>query len=221
MARPVILVDGIDGSGKSHLAERIRAEAAAAGLEPVLLRVDDFRVATDWTRVTDEAAVYYARYYDLARLDACVRAYLDGEPSLEVPAFDPVSERPTDAEVVPLEDAKLLIVEGVFGRRITNTREATIIYIETSYAEAKRRIIERDVAKGRTRADVEGRVDRRYAPSQRRYRDELQPRDHAHVLVDHEILGKPTVISAAIEGRDPAIKAALAFMADGLHGPRI
>jgi uridine kinase len=221
VTRPIILVDGIDGSGKSHLAERIRAEASAVGLTPALLRVDDFRVATDWAAIEDEARVYYDAYYDLPRLDACVRAYLGGAEALEVPAFDPVTERPTTPERVPLAAIDLLIVEGVFARRISSASDATIIYIETSAAEARRRIIERDVARGRTRADVEGRVDRRYAPSQRRYHERFQPRAHAHVVVDHEILGKPTVISTSIEGHHPAIMAALTFMADGLQGPPI
>lgn len=220
MTRPIILVDGIDGSGKSHLAERIRQEGAAADLHPVLLRVDDFRVATDWTGV-DEAGVYYDRYYDLERLDACIRAYRDDATMLEVPVFDSVAERVAEVRQVPIADSRLLIVEGVFVRRLQNAASATIIYIETSAAEAKRRILARDLAKGRTAADVEGRVDRRYAPSQRRYHQLFEPRAHAHVVVDHENLGAPTVIHAAIEERDPAVRAALAFMADGLHGTPI
>jgi uridine kinase len=220
VTRPLILVDGIDGSGKSHLAERIRQEASAAGLHPVLLRVDDFRTATDWAGV-DEAEVYYESYYDLVGLEACLRAYQAGAEAIEVPAFDSVSERVAEVRRIRLTETQVLIVEGVFVRRLPSAEGAALIYIETSYAEARRRILARDLAKGRSAADVEGRVDRRYAPSQQRYHERFQPRSHAHVVVDHEILGSPTVIHASIEGHPPAVRAALAFMADGLHDPTI
>ncbi|HUH01075.1 MAG TPA: hypothetical protein VML75_03710 [Kofleriaceae bacterium] len=220
MTRPLILVDGIDGSGKSHLAERIRQEASAAGLRAVLLRVDDFRIATAWAGV-DEAEVYYESYYDLRGLDACVSAYRAGAEAIEVPAFDSATERVAQVRRIPLTDTQVLIVEGVFVRRLPSAEGATLIYIETSYPEARRRILARDLAKGRSAADVERRVDRRYAPSQRRYHERFQPRAHAHVVVDHEILGAPTVIHAAVAEHHPTVRAALAFMADGLHGPTI
>lgn len=211
MTRPLILVDGIDGSGKSHLAERIRQEASAAGLRPVLLRVDDFRVATDWAGV-DEAEVYYESYYDLLGLDARLSAYHAGAEDIEVPAFDSVAERGAELRRIRLSDTQLVIVEGVFVRRLPSAEGSTLIYIETSYAEARRRILARDLAKGRSAAEVERRVDRRYAPSQRRYHERFQPRVHAHVVVDHEILGSPTVIHASVEGHPPAVCTALAFM---------
>ena len=50
------------------------------------------------------------------------------------------------------------------------------------------------MAKGRSRAEVEGRIHTRYFPAQRRYHQDHDPEAAASVILDHEQLGAPRVI---------------------------
>ncbi len=185
--RHIIVLDGIDGSGKSHLAQRLLAACAAADLRAALLRVDDFRRPMHWDQIPDETAAYWEQYYDFAALAAEVDRFLAGAGT-----------------------AQLLVVEGVFPLRVTSTAAVTLVYLDTSAAEARRRIIERDMPKGRTRAEVERRIDRRYVPNQQRYHREFKPRDRAHLILDNEDLAAPRLVLDRLADRPLMVRRALA-----------
>ena len=117
-ARSVLAIDGVDGSGKSRFAEALAAGCAQAGAPAVVLHVDDFRRPLDWAG-SDEANLYYERYYDLPLLDHCLRCFLEGRPAASVPRFDPEREALDGAQELRFGDAPLLIVEGIFVLRLS------------------------------------------------------------------------------------------------------
>lgn len=194
----LLAVDGIDGSGKSALAERLGAALGAAGIASALLRVDDFRQPVDWERPgRSEADAYHDDYYELDRLDATTRALLGGATEVHVPVFDAAAGRRTgDERAVRLDAAgpRAVVVEGVFALRVGVVRaRAGLIYLRTSFPEARRRILTRDTARGRTVAEVLHRIDARYFPAQERYHREHDPAGHAAILIEHEQLGAPAL----------------------------
>lgn len=198
--RRLIAVDGLDGSGKSVLADRLVAALGQAGTGAVLLRVDDFRRPIDWARAGGaEADIYYEDYYDLGLLQQGAQAFLEGAPGLDLPLFDSRSERHQGRRAIAFTDAAVAVVEGVFAQRVAAVRQAAVVYIETSRDEARRRILARDTARGRTVADVSHRIDARYFPAQDRYLRECDPVARAAALVVHERLGAPALLRA-----DPA-----------------
>jgi uridine kinase len=198
--RHVIAIDGIDGSGKSYLAERLIAAAEAASVAAALLSVDDYRRPVAWDADgADEAALYYADYYDFASLDDTLAAFLGGADELALPGWDPIAERVTTGRTIDARGLSLLVVEGVFIHRLVRAAAATTIYLATSEDEARRRILARDRAKGRSDADINRRIDRRYFPSQRRYHAEMAPRERAAIVLDHERLGAPSLVRAALD----------------------
>ena len=222
MTRPIICVDGIDGSGKSHLAARIVQEAVAHRIGVALLRVDDFRRRVDWDEPgIVESDAYYDRYHDLERLDRCVQAYLRGDDAVEVPYFDPSREQITETRQLALRGVEVLVIEGVFARRLPSAADATLVYVATSYPEARRRILARDTARGRTAVEVSRRIDRRYVPTQLRYHREHQPRERAHVVIDHETIGAAHAPHIALDGRPAVVVACLRFLGDGPSGAAI
>jgi uridine kinase len=178
----VIAIDGIDGSGKSYLARRVCAACEALGQPARLIHVDDFRRPLDWETVADEAAAYWEQYYDFAALTAAVAGANSG----------------------------LLVIEGVFPLRVPAIADGTLIYLDTSPGEARRRIIARDMPKGRTRQEVERRIDRRYAPCQQRYHREFGPRERAHLVLDNEDPAAPRLVIARLDGRPELVRRALA-----------
>jgi uridine kinase len=152
----------------------------------VIVSIDDFRRPVDWAAAPSEADAYYDAYYDLAAAGHVLAAFLAGAPAAEVPRFDPVAERAAAARRVSFEGAAVAILEGVFPLRVPTTAGALAIYLETHAETARRRIVERDLHKGRTREEIDRRIDRRYAPGQRRYHAAHDPRGRADVVVDNE-----------------------------------
>jgi uridine kinase len=197
--RSVVAVDGIDGSGKSMLARRLVATAADAGLSAVLLSVDDFRRPVEWQRVDrSEADIYYDEYYDLPLLERCLQAFERGAASVEIPHFDPARERIDGSRTIVFGEAAMVVVEGVFVLRLpTVAAQAAIIHLVTSVAEARRRILSRDIARGRHLIDVTHRITQRYFPSQERYLRDLDPRGRASVIVDNERFDSPRIVRFA------------------------
>ncbi|MBS1118839.1 MAG: putative kinase [Deltaproteobacteria bacterium] len=186
IARTIITVDGIDGSGKSMFARRLLAGLEAGGYRGVAVSVDDFRRVVEWTTAADEADLYYDGYYDLVAAEAALAQFLAGAPEVAIPSFDVRAERVTGARHVRLEGVSVAVVEGVFPLRIPPAAAGMVIHLDTSKPEARRRIIARDLEKGRTREEIERRIDRRYFPAQERYRASFAPRDRADVVIDNE-----------------------------------
>ena len=193
--RSLVAIDGIDGSGKSRLARTLAAACEAEGASTFVFRVDDFRrplgaLADD----VDEAAIYYDRYYDFALLDACLRAFLAGAPGATIPRFDPAREALADTQELTFGDARLAFLEGVFVLRAPTAAASSVIVLEVTETEARRRIVERDTARGRPREVVEHRMDHRYFPAQRAYRAAFDPLRRADVVVDNERWDRPRLV---------------------------
>lgn len=207
--RAILTIDGIDGSGKSTFARGLAAALAAQGVGTVLVSVDDFRRRVDWAAAASEADLYYDGYYDLARAGALLAAFQGGAPAAELPQFDPVTERAAGARRLALAGAAAAILEGVFPLRVPGAAGGLVIYLDTSPALAHRRIVERDLRKGRTREDIERRIARRYAPGQQRYHAALDPRGRADVVIDNEDPAAPRCLRRDLTRLPPALRRAL------------
>ncbi len=208
--RTLITIDGLDGSGKSTFSRRLLETIKSHGHSAVVIRVDDFRRPVDWTTGVAEATAYYDAYYDLPACDGVLRAFLAGERSSEVPIYDIATERRTGTRPLVFEGATICVVEGVFPLRMPSVAHGLLIYLETSEAEARRRIVGRDLRKGRTQAEIERRIDQRYFPSQRLYREQHAPRDRAEVVVDNEQPAEPRGIKRDLGRLPPALQQLLA-----------
>jgi uridine kinase len=209
MQKSIIAIDGIDGSGKSTFARRLYADLNANGCNAVIVSVDDFRRPVDWSTVSEEAEVYWDRYYDLQLAESCLRSFVLGMPGLTIPRYDVMSERIEGSRDLVFEGTAVAIVEGVFPLRIPSVNAGMLIYLEASEDEVRRRIIDRDRAKQRTREETERRIDRRYFPSQQRYRTAFMPRDRADVIIDNQNPMAPRVIKRDLARLPAFVRAAV------------
>lgn len=171
--RLVVAVDGLDGSGKSRFAASLAAALSAEGRPASLLHVDDFRRPIDFSALAPEAesALYYERYFDFVAVGDALSAWAEG---------------PADGAVI--------ILEGVMLLRAALPPGTPLIVLEVSPGEARRRILARDQAKGRTPEEIAGRIDRRYFPAQARYRADCDPSALADVIIDNEDWARPRVM---------------------------
>jgi uridine kinase len=172
-ARSVIAIDGLDGSGKSYFAGALAAAAEAAGRRAVILHVDDHRlpVAFEGQSAEGETALYYDRYYDFPALGGALAAFLSGGT-----------------------DGALAVIEGVFVLRADLPAGTPLVVLEVSPGEARRRILSRDLAKGRTPEEIARRIERRYFPAQARYRAAFDPLTRADILIDNDDWTRPRVV---------------------------
>ncbi len=186
--RVVVAVDGLDGSGKSRFAASLAAALSAAGRHASLLHVDDFRRPTDFSGLAPEAesALYYERYFDFAAVGDALSAWARGAA-----------------------DGAVSILEGVMLLRAALPSGTPLIVLEVSAAEARRRILARDQAKGRTPEEIAGRIDRRYFPAQARYRAACDPLGLADLVIDNEDWAHPRVVRRSDGRFAPEIAAAL------------
>jgi uridine kinase len=209
--RSLLAIDGIDGSGKSVLAARLAAATTAVGIKTVTLGVDDFRRPVDWLLGgRAEADIYYNDYYDLPLLDRCLAGFMAGSPSAEIPVFDAAAHRLDGHRTIAFAGAALAIVEGVFVLRLPSVLAAAgLIYLRSSFATARRRIVARDTARGRDPADVDHRITARYFPSQERYLRAFNPMARADVLVEHEESGTLRVARFNLDRLGPSTAAAV------------
>lgn len=174
-----VFVDGIDGSGKSTLARALCGQLQRAGTPAFVLAVDDFRQPVDWSKPDDEETnIYYERYFDLASLDRCCEALAQGAQHVQLPTFH--EGKAVETRIVPVPAASLVVVEGVFTQRLKMASHAALIYVDVPWEEARRRILIRDQARGRTLDDVTHRIEARYFPAQRRYLEACAPTSRAH-----------------------------------------
>lgn len=211
VARTLVSIDGLDGSGKSQFAKALATACEAEGEPAVFVfRVDDFRRPMGPLDAgTDEGAVYYDRYYDFELLDACLRRFLEGEPHATIPRFDTKREVLDGQQELAWGPARLALLEGVFVLRAAAAAAGPLIVLEVSEAEARRRILARDQAKGRTPEVVEHRMNTRYFPAQRRYRAAFDPARRADVLIDNDRWDAPRILRCAAERLPRAVENAL------------
>jgi len=198
--RRIVAVDGLDGSGKSRFAALLADACVADGVSATMLHVDDFRSAIDFAGLDPaaEAALYYDKYFDLAALDARLAAFEAGSAG----------------------DAELAIVEGVLTLRVpTVAARAALIVLAVSPEEARRRIIARDRAKGRSDQEIAHRIDRRYFPAHQRYRAEYDPDARAAAVIDNEDWQRPRVVRTVPGGLPAPVERLLAGMSDMLRTP--
>jgi uridine kinase len=186
--RLVVAVDGLDGSGKSRFAGSLAAALSAVERPASLLHVDDFRRPTDFSQLAPEgeAELYYERYFDFGAVGDALSAWVGGAA-----------------------DGAVLILEGVMLLRAALPAGTPLIVLEVSAAEARRRILARDQAKGRTPEEIAGRIDRRYFPAQARYRDACNPLGLADLVIDNEDWARPRVVRRSDVRFAPEIAAAL------------
>lgn len=181
IARSAIAIDGLDGSGKSQFAATLAAGLRAVGHPAVVLHVDDFRRPLDFSALepAEESSLYYDHYFDFREANAALAAALAG------PA-----------------DGTITILEGVMVLRAEVPAGTPLIVLEVSTEEARRRILARNLAKGRTPEDIAGRIDRRYFPAQVRYRGAFDPLARADLVIGNEDWAQPRIVRRR-DGRFP------------------
>ncbi|MFE2531339.1 HAD-IA family hydrolase [Streptomyces sp. NPDC059371] len=194
--RPYVVgVTGVDTSGKSRLAERLRAVLHAQGMPVAVVHVDDFHRprAERYDPSLSAPRQYYERSVDFARLAAEVLAPLrtDGRLHRSVAALD----LPSDAWGTVRHDIgpdTVVILEGVFlYREETRPYVDFFVHLDVDEDTVLDRARQRDLPTQGT--EVMLKYADKYLPAQRAYLAQHPPRTMADVVIDNSRWEEPAV----------------------------
>jgi uridine kinase len=166
-------VDGVDGAGKTRLAEELAQELTSRLRPAVRVSLDQFErgKAERYERGDLSPEGYYLDAFDLGRFRAHVLS-IDGPPDLTI------------------------VVDGVFLQRpeLADLWDATV-WVEADLEVAAERGAERNRVWFDSLDETHERYRIRYLPAQRRYIEEQRPHERARFVLRNTDLTEPELVT--------------------------
>ena len=203
VSRPALVaVDGVDGAGKTHVADELADLLAGVGEVVVRAGIDGFHHPRAHRHAEGRTAeAVWGRHFDFSALR---RELLDPWRTGPGAAYrtqwhDVVTDSYVASSPRRVPDTGLLLVDGVFLQRpeLDGVWDL-VIFLDVPFVVSVGRMAARDG----TVDDVEHPDQRRYAEAQRRYLAECDPRGRADVLLDNRDLRRPRRVRPAPRGRE-------------------
>ncbi len=192
-----IAIDGVDGAGKTMLADALAPLVVAKGRPVVRASVDDFHNpgAVRYARGRYSPDGFYLDSYDYA---AFRRLLLDplgpgGSGNYIVRHFDHRADRAVAALPQLAAPTAALIVDGIFLHRV-ELRDCwdLSIFLQVDFAVSRQRNATRDGTPDAL--DAGSRSNRRYNGGQQRYLAECAPARRADIAIDYNDLRAPKIL---------------------------
>ena len=165
-------IDGVDGAGKTRLAEELAQELTARRRPAVRITLDQFEqpAAERYVRGDLSPEGYYLHAFDLERFHAHV------------------------SSIVGSSDL-VLLADGVFMQRpeLEDLWDATV-WVEADLDVAARRGAERNLVWFDSLVETHERYRVRYLPAQRRYIEDQRPRERATFVFRNTDLNDPELV---------------------------
>jgi uridine kinase len=195
LGRPVrIGIDGVDGAGKTMLADELVAPLEALGRTVVRSSIDHFHRprAERYRRGRQSPEGFYRDSFDVDAVVRCVLAPLgpDGSRAIRRAAFDHRADAQVDmpSERVP-EDAVLLF-DGIFLQQpVLRPHWDATVFLDVPFEVTVERSSRRDGMPN----DVHAPEHHRYIEGQRIYLGECRPSELAAMVVDNADVDHPAV----------------------------
>jgi len=194
-----VAIDGVDGAGKTMLADELVAPVRRLGRAVIRASVDGFHNprAVRYAPGPDSPEGYFLDSFDYATLKRELLGPLgpEGDAKFRTAAFDFRVDRPVESprHVAP-RDAVLLF-DGVFlSCPELQTSWDLTIWLDVPFEVTVERAVARDTRNGGNAAVTRGKYERRYVPGQRLYLAQCRPRERADIVVDNSVLEHPTVV---------------------------
>ena len=190
-----VAIDGVDGTGKTTLADELAEPVARRGRPVVRVSIDDFHNprSVRYRQGRQSPRGNYEDSFDLPRVISRVLAPLgpDGDRAVRRKAFDYRTDAAVEAPLETVADDAVLLLDGIFLQRpeLRGHFDLTI-FLDASFQETVARQVERDGGA----PDVEAASNQRYVGGQRMYLEACDPRARADVVVDNEDWRAPRIV---------------------------
>lgn len=192
-----IAIDGVDGAGKTMLADALAPLVIAKGRPVIRASVDGFHNprAIRYARGRYSPDGFFLDSYDYPAFRGLLLDPLgpDGSGNYVAKHFDHRTDQSVAAQPQQAPPAAALIVDGIFLHR-PELRDCwdLSIFLQVDFANSMARNAVRD---GTPEAlDPDAPFTRRYVGGQQRYLSECAPAERADIVIDHNALGTPGIL---------------------------
>ena len=195
-----VAIDGCSAAGKTTLADDL-GQVLRARTDRAIIRVgiDHFKRAAESRTAypRDSPESYYLDSWD----NAAIRDHLliplgpGGDRRFQAGIMDLRARAALNRPVQVAPDDAVLLADGVFLQRPELDPYWDLrVYVDVSFDEVLRRGVARDQQWIGSAADAERRYHTKYIPGERRYINEVGPRERAEVVVINEEPAKPELL---------------------------
>ena len=193
-----VAIDGVDGAGKTRLADELAPYIEARGRTAIRASVDGFHHPRElrYRRGVDSPEGFYHDSFDYVGLRSALLDPLgpSGNRQYRTAIFDSWTDSPV---IVPTRMAPanaVLLFDGIFAQRPElHGVWDFVVFLHVDFEETLRRSQVRDAQPGQSSLELERRFWTRYAAGQRLYLESVQPRLHASVVVDNGDPHRPRI----------------------------
>jgi uridine kinase len=204
-----VAIDGVDGAGKTTLADALAALVSAQGRPVVRASVDDFHnpQAARYARGRHSPDGFYLDSYDY---DAFRRLLLDplspgGSGRYVARAFDHRTDAPVDCKAQQASPTAALIVDSIFLHRPELRAYWDLsILLNVDFAVSVPRGAGRGPGFGSP--DPGAPQNQRYVGGQKRYFAESAPEQRADIVIDYNDLREPDVLKWKVASLHPPME---------------
>ena len=191
-----IRIDGVDGAGKTTLADELVVPLARTGRQTIRASVDGFHNPKEfrYRRGVDSPDGYYLDTFDYAALRSQLLEPLSpgGTRRYRRAVFDHRTDRAVDAGEETAASDAILLVDGVFLQRSELADVWDIcIWVDAPFDVTVPRAVSRDRARGDVSTDLETKYERRYVRGQLMYIERCDPTRRADIIVYNEDVSRP------------------------------
>jgi uridine kinase len=182
-----VAIDGVDGAGKTRLADELGAFVSTRGRAVFRVSIDDFHRPRElrYRQGAQSPQGYYEDSFDLEPLGP------GGSLCIRRKAFDYRTDAAVEAPIESVVSDAVLLLDGVFLQRPELRDHFDLsIFLDVSFDETIARQVERDGAD----PEVEAASNRRYIGGQRLYLESCDPRARADIVVDNENWRAPRIV---------------------------
>lgn len=181
----MIGIDGLGGSGKSTISEKICAELEKHHLQPVLLHIDDFihvRNIRYHSAYPDWQCYYYLQWrYDYF-IDVISRLKQKTGSSIEIELYDKENDRYI-TQKFSIQPGTAVITEGVFlQRKELQGMFDYMIYLDIPEKIRMKRVLKRDTYIGSAK-EITAKYENRYFPAEHYYVETYHPEKTADLII--------------------------------------
>jgi uridine kinase len=192
-----VAIDGVDGAGKTMLADALAPQVAARGRAVIRASVDDFHNprAVRYARGRHSPDGFFLDSYDYPAFRRLLLDPLgpDGSGRYIARHFDQRPDAPVAPQPQQAPPSAALIVDGIFLHR-PELRACWdfSIFLHVTTAVSLARNAARDRMTGPSDPDTP--ANRRYVDGQQRYLAECDPQQAADIVIDYNDLNAPSIL---------------------------
>ena len=192
-----VAIDGVDGAGKTTLADALAPLVAAQGRPVIRASIDDFHHprALRYARGRYSPDGFYLDSYDYDSFRTLLLDPLSPEGSGRYAArrFDLDHDRPFDLVIQQAQPAAALIVDGIFLHRPELRSYWNIsIFLKVDFEVSLPRGAQRGPTFDAT--DAASPSNQRYVGGQKLYLGECAPEQRADIVIGYNDLREPSIL---------------------------